>query len=220
MESPRILFLVPLLVISVGGFATKASAQSCEEAGFEKIPPACTSFRISGLFSQTVAITVKDTGVGLCQIRLENPVNVSSTNVPVDFQFRTTEYTVNIEKIERTKRGSFVLRVTDCCSNEATCDPVLTGMVRLTGKPGVDTYSDIPEVEGFVTVMNGTPGLRRVVAIVNGERFSVQGLRDGEEVTIDATRAMKPGSENTISLGGYGKPGSSAAVMIWEGPGN
>ena len=52
--------------------------------------------------------------------------------------------------------------------------------------------------------------------MVNGVRYKVAGLVAGEELTLDVANAMQPGY-NLVSLTAYGKPGSWASLLIWEG---
>jgi hypothetical protein len=59
--------------------------------------------------------------------------------------------------------------------------------------------------------------LRRLLILVNGHRFQVEGPRPDEVPVIDVQRAMKPGDRNTIVLRGSGPSGGSADVMIWDG---
>jgi hypothetical protein len=209
MKYRRTPFLVLLLGILLGGLATEASA-ACEG---DKSPPTCSWSLAPG--GNVITVVISDPN-NVCAVLLKdahnlNPSGLGPVNPPKPFTI------VSAYKSDNTERAWIVLRVRDCCLNETTCDPVLTSVVRAEGKPVVDTYSEIPQAEGFITIVNGTPGLRRIVAIVNGERFSRQGLKDGEEVTLDVTAAMEEGSQNTISLAGYGKPGGNAAVMIWDG---
>jgi hypothetical protein len=216
MKRQRIPFLVALLAFSVNGFITEASAQNCSPS--EAIPPAFTG--VKTIDSRFVTITVEDTGSGICRAFFVEAKNVRPVGTSFDVVKGIPKTILIIEKGDVTKRASFKIQVVDCCNNSATFDPVFTSVIRATAKPRVETFTDLPEAEGFITLVNGTPGLRRLVAIVNGESFVMQGLKDGEEVTLDVTSAMEAGSQNIVALVGYGKPGGSASVMIWEGPTN
>ena len=68
----------------------------------------------------------------------------------------------------------------------------------------------------LVTVTNGSPGITTLKIEVNGVRLDNLHLGDGERVTVDVARAMRPGDDNTFSFTTTGKPGASAAVMIHD----
>ena len=65
---------------------------------------------------------------------------------------------------------------------------------------------------------NETPGLTDLLIVVNGRRFMLSNLDDGEVRYLDVTRAMLPGDRNTISLEARGKPDGSALVIISDQP--
>src|SRR5262249_22999629 len=71
-----------------------------------------------------------------------------------------------------------------------------------------------PLMEHNVTITNGAPGVNNVRIIVNGAKFEVAGLQDGESRTIDVVSAMK-GDANTFSVEALGKPGGTANVAFW-----
>jgi hypothetical protein len=94
------------------------------------------------------------------------------------------------------------------------CDPIATTVTKLKQGRGNQTFTGIPDVERFVTVMNYEPGLRRIDVIVNGVRFAVRKLDDNEVRVIDVGSAMRPGWNNTITLVPRGRKGESALVVI------
>lgn len=95
---------------------------------------------------------------------------------------------------------------------------MITLQIREAGKPISQILTDIPQVESVVTVINGAPGLTNLFIDVNGARFSTGRLADNEEKSLDILSAMME-SDNTITLKGWGKPGASATIMIWDGGG-
>ena len=93
---------------------------------------------------------------------------------------------------------------------------MITLVVRERGRPATATFSGLPRAESKVQVLNGTPGIRNLLVTVNGVRFRLAGLRDGEERSLDVSSAMRPGDGNVIALAAEGKPGGSATVVIHD----
>jgi len=79
--------------------------------------------------------------------------------------------------------------------------------------------SDVPRVEDKITVTNGRPGLSSILIVVNGKKFKVDGLKNGEERTIDVSSAMREGERNKVVFTAHGRWSSWANVMIWDGVG-
>jgi hypothetical protein len=75
------------------------------------------------------------------------------------------------------------------------------------------TFAEIPQAEHFITIQNGDPGLKRLSVRVNGGRSWILRLDDNQDETIDVFSDMVAG-DNTITLIGYGKSGTSALVII------
>lgn len=92
-----------------------------------------------------------------------------------------------------------------------------TQVIRATGRPETQTYTGVPPAERVVAILNGDPGLKQVQIDVNGKRFNVSGLQNGEKRTIDVGAAIVPGIDLTFKLTAHGKPGGTAEVVIWDG---
>ena len=120
-------------------------------------------------------------------------------------------------KIDQAQSAWLRIRVTDAVGNSIDCDPMILREFRLEGRPESHTFTGVPWREDVVTVLNGDPGVKQVRIEVNGWRFTVAGLRDGEERTIDIRSAVTPGMDSTVTLTSHGKPGGTATVMIWDG---
>src|SRR5262249_708985 len=73
--------------------------------------------------------------------------------------------------------------------------------------------------ESRVRLTNGQPGLRGAILVVNSHRFVLEALRPGEIREIDVSRAMRPGTHNTVLLRGTGPTNGTADVPIWDGSG-
>ena len=85
-----------------------------------------------------------------------------------------------------------------------------------------------PDMENKVEVQNGpfpalpgetsldtSPGLTNLSILVNGTKFQVAGLKDGEKRTIDISSAMKTGNKNVFSVEALGKPGGHAMINFY-----
>jgi hypothetical protein len=95
--------------------------------------------------------------------------------------------------------------------------PVLTEVVRLTGKPVVMTFTRLHDDESFIRIQNGNPGLRHLEITVNGIKFKVKNLMDGEERFLSVDSAIVQGDNNLFTLKAYGQPGGQATILIWDG---
>ena len=177
----------------------------------------CPTQLVTGPPAQAIT-TIRDIGSGLAEIVVTRSENADTVVPP--FTVGTTDpVVVTATKIDQTKRARIEVRVTDLAGNVALCDPIHTLVVRETG-PSAGTADltshDVPQAENKVTVINGSPGLATLEVRVNGQKFKASGLKDGEEVTLDISSAMRPG-DNTVSLKGTGKPGGWADVFVWDG---
>lgn len=163
-----------------------------------------------------VEVTMKDTGTGLAEILVTKSENADTVVPP--FTVGTNDPVVlSSTKIDQSKRARIEARVTDLAGNVAVCDPILTRVeVGGTSELTSQTHPDVPREEDTITVSNGKPGLKKLEIVVNGKRFKVNGLKDGEEQVVDVSSAMKPGN-NVVTFDGSGKKGSYADVLIWDG---
>jgi hypothetical protein len=93
----------------------------------------------------------------------------------------------------------------------------VTAAVRVTGAPVSNSYGNLAESEDMVRIDNGNPGLKNLDLVVNSQRFKIVGLKDGESRIVNISSAMLEGDHNIVTLTSYGKPGTSAAVLIWDG---
>jgi hypothetical protein len=180
--------------------------------------PTCTRLAVRHDPQAQIEITVQDTDSGLALIKpLEGTTNAMvDTNFDPETDFGTTApVPITATKMVPSQPAVVELEVRDVAGNVTTCDPVLTRVAIPEGRLWVsDTFPGIPEVEYFVTVHNGHPGVRGLLVIVNGTWFSMAPLGDDEERTIDVASAMVAGDDNTITLIAYGQPGTSASVII------
>lgn len=163
-----------------------------------------------------IDVRAQDAQSGLYGIHVLVSEN-ASVAVP-GFDIPTTDpVVVTATKEDQSRAARVELRVVDAAGNCTYCDPVWTEVVRSTGKPLVETYTQLDETEDTVTIENGNPGLRNLEVVVNGRSYRAAGLRDGEIRTLDVSAALLPGKQNIFTLESLGRPGSSATVMIWDG---
>lgn len=183
-------------------------------AQIDTTPPTCPLTVNPGPPTQ-VSVTVSDADSGLAEILVTISENADTVVPP--FTVGTTDpVVVTATKIDQSQRARVEMRVTDVAGNVAICDPILTLVVRDGNTTALDTHNDVPRAEDKVTITNGAPGLKNLEINVNGQKFKVTGLADGEERTLDISSAMHDG-DNSVSLKGHGPKGSSAQVMIWDG---
>jgi hypothetical protein len=89
---------------------------------------------------------------------------------------------------------------------------VVVLVARERGKPIVTTVELAPG-ERWAEVRNGTPGLSHLRLTVNGHRYEVTGLNDGDMRTLDVGAALRPGG-NTATPEARSKPGGRATVVL------
>lgn len=177
-------------------------------------PPLCV--RLSGSPPGQLEVKTQDLDLGLQQIEILIASN-ASVNVPLFSVGTKDPVIVTAFRVDPNSGARVELLVRDLAGNETVCDPILTQVIRGSGAPVSETYTGLHAAEDTVTIDNGRPGLRNLEIAVNGRKFRMTNLRDGQSQTIDVSSAMFPGSQNVISLKSYGKPGTSASVMIWDG---
>lgn len=179
-------------------------------------PPTCPLVVDQGP-PTVVTVTVRDAQNGLASILVTKSENADTVVPP--FTVGTTDpVIVTATKIDQSLRSRVEMLVTDLAGNVALCDPILSLMVRDANGPTTETHTDVPQIEDKITFNNGTPGVKKIEVIVNGEKFKVTGLKDGEEHTLDIASAMHEG-DNTVTIKINGPKNSWVNVMIWDGNG-
>jgi len=177
--------------------------------------PACSLTAVIAGPPKQLQITGRDAGSGLQSIVVLQSTN-ADTVVPPFVAGTTGPVVVTATKIDQTFGSIVRLRVIDRAGNATECDPVATLVVREAGMPVSQTFGGIPQAESQVTIMNGSPGVTNLQVGVNGKRFAVAELKDGESRTIDVSSAMVAGNDNTVTLEARGRPGGGADVVIHD----
>jgi hypothetical protein len=179
-------------------------------------PPLCNRVATRPGPPVQIDIEVQDTNSGLASVDILVSDNASVP--PPDFTVGTNAPVVlTATKTDPNFSSRVELRVFDVAGNSTLCDPILTEVVRGTGKPVSESHANLSSLEDTVTIYNGNPGLNNLKIDVNGVPFRVTGLVDNETRTVDISGAMSEGSENVVALTSYGAPGTSATVLIWDG---
>jgi hypothetical protein len=180
---------------------------------FTDPPPSCAlTATIAGPPKQ-VQLTAQEPDSGLQSIAVQTAKN-ATVAVPAFQAGTTSPVVVTATKTDQTASASVTLVVTDVAGQSTTCDPVLA-TVTGRGVTRAITLNSIDQTEHFVTIDNGTPGLRGLKVFVNGQRFANLGhLSDGQHLRLDVARALIAGKANTISLRGRGKSLATADVLI------
>ncbi|HEY2294225.1 MAG TPA: hypothetical protein VGM86_26285, partial [Thermoanaerobaculia bacterium] len=175
----------------------------------------CPARVIAGPPTQ-LQVTVSDPQTGIQSIEVTQSDN-ADTPVPPFTVGTTDPVTITATKINQSQSAHVTIVVTDLAGNTVTCDPVITLVQRSTTIDPQATKSLVDQAENKILIMNSTPGLKNLEVAVNGAKFKVTGLKDGENRTLDISRAMVPGSKNSITVKGHGPVSSSAMVVVSDG---
>ncbi len=182
------------------------------------VPPSCalTKTGTTGSGAKFIEVTLQDTGPGsgLRSIVVDKSTNATVV-VPAFSPGTKNAVVVRAIKINQSLPSTVQLTATDVAGNKTTCDRVFALLqIRKAGKPVSQTYTGLPQAESKVRIANGSPGVKRVKLVVNGTRFKVWGLADGEVRFLDVSAAMRAGNANTITVTARGKRGGSVVVII------
>jgi len=203
--------------VSTAGVPQRSNRVTKEWVIADDTPPRCELTAVFPGPPLAIQVTTQDTGpAGLKEINILELVNATVT-IPPFTPGTTAEVIVDAVKINNALAAHLTLEVLDVSGNRTECDPVLTEQVRSTGKPVTATFTDLPDTDTQVRIINSTPGLKHLDIVVNGHKIKVNGMVDDEVIDIDCTQFMVPGDNNVYELTARGKPGGSAAVMIWDG---
>jgi len=191
-------------------FCTFANKDACCRCSSNKGAQArCTTNVIN---ASTVSVVVQASEFPGLQFLGASTASNLSVVIPLFALGTTAPVTVFATKLDSNVSGVLALSV--CSEVCRICDPVITLVTRLSGKPETQTFTDLPAEENRVMIENGNPGLTNLVIKVNGTAFRVPHLDDQEKQTIDISSAMFPGNGNVITFTALGKPGATATVVI------
>ena len=194
-----------------------AAAEGLNFGNFQAKPPECPPNGVHGTNAQgqsTITVVVQDADSGLASISGFDLHNATAEifGFSVGTKLPVTVVATRTNPLEWFAM-SFV--ATDVDGNQVICDPVVADLLREGGSPDQQSWSDLPDYESKVTITNpASGGVSGATITVNGVRFQMSGLGDGESRTIDVSSAMLPGTSNTISATVHGSPGGTATIMI------
>ena len=175
-------------------------------------------------------ITASDTGSGVAQAKL----TTNSTNcklewtgpggvvaVPINTLLvispAAASTTLRVVKLNASQKARVEVQVWDAAGNRTVVDPVIANLEsKRAGAPVLRTFRGIPQAERFVTLQNGTPGLTQVTLSVNGRGVSHGRVADGQVVSLDVARWLRPGNRNVISISAIGPKGATAVLTIGD----
>ena len=190
-------------------------------------PPSCSlvAAGTNGQGQQYIQVAVQDTDDGLQTVTVTTLTNATAgvgtyrtgiTTAPTAVltgDHPTAPVLVTATKLDQTQGSQLALDVGDQAGNVTTCDPILATVGREPGVPHRQTFHHVARRESRISVHNGRPGLTHLLLLVNGKRFELEDLKDGESRAVDVAGAMRRGN-NTITLEAVGKTKGSATVLI------
>lgn len=160
-----------------------------------------------------IQITAQEGNSGLRSIVVNTSTN-ATVNVPAFTSGTTSPVVVTATKLNQTQTSIVRLTVTDVAGRQTTCDPVLA-TVGSRGATRTLRISGVSDTERFITVLNGSPGLRSLAVFVDGKRVrTLRGLRSGKHLTLNIAAALHIGTHNTVTFRGTGRRHASADVLI------
>lgn len=188
----------------------------------ESTPPSVTLANVIAGPPKQIQLSVQDNGSGLQSII----VNTSTNAITVVDPFvtgTTSAVTVTATKVNQSQSAVVGLTATDVCQNQTVFDPLdvslgeAKGIQSLTETSRSVTATGISDVEHFVMIQNGDPGVKSVIVTVNGKRFEITGLKNGETRRgIDIGSAMTKGEPNTVQFRSKGKLGAGAIALLYQ----
>jgi hypothetical protein len=197
-------------------------------------PPACLvgAVVVASPSRVYLPVTLTDAGSGVAQVKLTtNSSNCvlewdgpgGLVTAPINTVLHITPPSagtvVRAVKVNSAQRARVELRVTDAAGNFVVCDPVIANLEVKNGRaPLIRTFAGIPQVERYVTLQNGAPGLTQATLSVNGRVVSHGTLTDGQVVSLDVARWLRPGNRNVVRIAARGPKGAAAVLTIGDVP--
>jgi cysteine-rich repeat protein len=177
----------------------------------DQAEPTCSvTRRMAGPPAQ-VEVTFQDSGSGLAGLLVVRSKN-AETPIPPFAVGTVGPVVVTATKIDPSRPARVEIHARDVAGNAAVCDPVLTLMVRASGRPVRQTHTGVAASDDTITVLDASPRIA-LEAVVNGVRFKLRG--PGE--TVDISSALRAGDDNVVIVRAKGRPGSWANLLLWEG---
>jgi hypothetical protein len=202
--------------ITETGQTSSKTVQVCNPA-----PPPCTdaiapTIVVAGtaLNPSRVYFSVRDNtgGSGIQTLQIIAQTNATITWPPFAPPYTGT-ITVTATKINASQTSIVGLRATDRCGNVTLFDPADVSVN--TGKREAVTVTDLWDDENTVKIVN--EGVKNIRLTVNTTVFDVVNLGSKETRFLDIGAALKPGTDNTITIEARGPAGGHAVVYVYPG---
>jgi hypothetical protein len=208
----------------------------------ESIAPVCTSTTPSGSPTRADFALQDLSGLRRIVVRTVTNFQVSvqgaapvTTPTTVDFSTPVTgSIGVSATRTDSTQAASIELDAVDAFGNQVSCSanvpadtpppppPQTYGALQfeLTGRGQhhVVGHKNLASTMRYLKVENGDHGLQSVDVFVNGQKFHIGSLQDGEVRSIDIARALERGKKHAILMVGWGHHQDSAIVTISQLP--
>jgi hypothetical protein len=213
---------------SVNDFATVKYSQAAPDT----TPPACAvgAVVVASPSRVYLPVTLTDAGSGVagvklttnstnCQLEWDGPGGLVTApiNTLIPISPASPSITVRAVKLNAAQKARVELRVTDAAGNFVVCDPVIANLEVKNGRaPLSRTFAGIPHAERYVSLQNGAPGLTQATLSVNGRVVSHGSLNDGQIVSLDVARWLRPGDRNVVRISGRGPKGATAVLTIGD----
>lgn len=178
-------------------------------------PPTCTLTGVIAGPPKQIQITVQDTGSGLGSVAVSESTN-ASTAVPPFTVGTTSPVVVTATKVNQSQGSTVGLTVTDVAGNVTMCDPALIGLQHHKARAQRFRVRHLSRAESNITMVNGRPGIHRILIAVDGKIVKSVLLRGGQTRTVSVAGAMRFARGNTIAMTLMGKAGGTATVAIHD----
>jgi hypothetical protein len=196
---------------------SKAVAEIYTPGAASALPSSCVlaATRLNATGQVVIKVAARDIASGLQSIKV-----LTATNATVSLpQFPTgsrNPAVVTATKVNSGHSAVLKLEVINRAGKTLTCDPVVAELTDQRGENSRQVFSNLRQAESKVQLINGTPGLDRVRLRVNGRRFELDAVENGEQRSVDVASAMRPGADNTLVVRAYGPRGGRAALVITD----
>ncbi len=185
----------------------------------DRIPPGwtCCTYSYNGP-STVMHFSAWDTQSGLKSIRAVQVVN-STVSIP-SFE-KGTHATVNFSATESGWSSYVKFQLVDVAGNVSYINPCELVASRHPGKPVPFTVKNLSPAESYVTIINGSPGVKNLRFSVNvgahADIIEVAGLGDGETRQL-SVKSLLNASGDAVTITVLGKPEGTAHIIFAPGP--
>ncbi len=191
--------------------SNSVALSTCAQPGSH--PPTCTLTGTVAGPPKQILFSVQDTGSGLSSIITTTSTN-ATTSIPPFAVGDTNAVVIKGIKVDQSKSSDVAFKVFDVAGDTTTCDPVDMTIADDGGR-GAHTFTDIPQAEHFIELMDQHAGVEWVEVSVNGHIF-LRKLDPVYTVALNVEKAMKEGAKNKIEVWAYGPKGGSVYVLIHD----